>query len=164
MIMIKTLKKGSFWPLVYPLIIIKILIFYWFADRLDMMAVLEVPVLTLLFLVALFELFSVADKKWLAAGFYVLFIQLQNLRTSIIDYDDLNITICLIQYRINTFINRTIVVMKWNDHTDHFVTSDFLRKKSITTGDYRLYHFFIICVYFRFLASLEEIRNLYIVI
>ena len=71
--MIRVFKKPSWWPLAYLIFVLKTFIFYWLTDRLSMMAVLEVPVLTLLFLVALFELFSVADKKWLAAGFYVVY-------------------------------------------------------------------------------------------
>ena len=74
MIMIKTLKKGSFWPLVYPLIIIKILIFYWFADRLDMMAVLEVSALTFLFFTALFELFCLTKNRGLKIVFYLVYL------------------------------------------------------------------------------------------
>lgn len=74
MIMLKDLKKGSFWPLVYLFIIIKILIFYWLADRLDMKAVLEVSALTFLFFTALFELFCLGKNKGLKIGFYVVCI------------------------------------------------------------------------------------------
>ena len=41
----------------WPFLALKIFIFYWQTDRLDMMNVYEVPVLTVLFLFGLFALF-----------------------------------------------------------------------------------------------------------
>ncbi|MDO5147326.1 MAG: LTA synthase family protein [Eubacteriales bacterium] len=43
-----------FW-LAYPLLVMKMFVFYWQTDRLDMMDVYEVPVLTVFFLIGLFE-------------------------------------------------------------------------------------------------------------
>lgn len=72
--MSRILKKGSYWPLVYLFFILKIFIFYRLVDRLDMMAVLEVSALTFLFLLALFELFSVANNRGLRIAFYVVYL------------------------------------------------------------------------------------------
>ena len=43
-----------FW-LAYPFLALKIFIYYWQTDRLDMMNVYEVPILTVLFLFGLFD-------------------------------------------------------------------------------------------------------------
>lgn len=68
------MKLKQMWPLAYLVLIIKMLIFYWQTGRLDMMVVYEAPVLTVLFLVALFELFSVTDHKILRGAFYIIYI------------------------------------------------------------------------------------------
>lgn len=68
------MKIRHFWPLAYLFIILKIFIFYWQTDRLDMMVVYEVPLLTLLFLVTVFELFSITDNKTGRIAFYSIYI------------------------------------------------------------------------------------------
>ena len=51
-----------FW-LAYPFLALKIFIFYWQTDRLDMMRVYEVPALTVLLLFGIFELCSMGRGK-----------------------------------------------------------------------------------------------------
>ena len=62
-----------FW-LAYPFLALKIFIYYWQTDRLDMMNVYEVPILTVLFLFGLFEICSMGRGKVSRWIFYVLYI------------------------------------------------------------------------------------------
>ena len=62
-----------FW-LAYPFLALKIFIYYWQTDRLDMMNVYEVPVLTVLFLFGLFEICSMGRGKVSRWIFYVLYV------------------------------------------------------------------------------------------
>lgn len=57
----------------YPLLLIKMLIFYWQTDRLDMMNIYEVPILTWLFLVGMFELCSSIRNKGGRVLFYIFY-------------------------------------------------------------------------------------------
>lgn len=59
--------------LVWPLLALKIFIFYWQTDRLDMMDVYEVPLLTALLLFGLFEICSVGKGKAARWIFYILY-------------------------------------------------------------------------------------------
>ena len=61
-----------FW-LAYPFLALKIFIFYWQTDRLDMMRVYEVPALTVLLLFGIFELCSMGRGKAGRWIFYVLY-------------------------------------------------------------------------------------------
>ena len=61
-----------FW-LAYPFLALKIFIFYWQTDRLDMMHVYEVPALTVLLLFGIFELCSMGRGKAGRWIFYVLY-------------------------------------------------------------------------------------------
>lgn len=61
-----------FW-LVYPFLALKIFIYYWQTDRLDMMNVYEVPVLTVLMLFGLFELCSMGHGKVSRWIFYIIY-------------------------------------------------------------------------------------------
>ena len=66
-------KIKHLWPLAYLMFLLKTFIFYWQTDRLDMMIVAEVPVLTILFLVTVFEFFSLADRKAVRVSFYTIY-------------------------------------------------------------------------------------------
>lgn len=68
----KNFHIKKFW-LVYPLLLLKMLIYYWQTDRLDMMNVCEVPILTFLFLVALFEGCSMGRNRTSRYSFYLLY-------------------------------------------------------------------------------------------
>lgn len=61
-----------FW-LAYPFLVLKIFIFYWQTDRLDMMNVYEVPVITTLILFGLFEICSIRRGKISRWSFYILY-------------------------------------------------------------------------------------------
>lgn len=68
----KKLYIKKFW-LVYPLLALKVLIYYWQTDRLDMMNIYEVPILTFLFLWALFEGCSIGRNRGSKYTFYLLY-------------------------------------------------------------------------------------------
>lgn len=57
----------------WPFLALKIFIFYWQTDRLDMMNVYEVPVLTVLFLFGLFEICSMGRGKASRWIFYICY-------------------------------------------------------------------------------------------
>lgn len=61
------------WMWIYLMLVIKMLIFYWQTDRLDMLIVVEVPILTVLFLIAIVELCSIKNCKLLHILFYILY-------------------------------------------------------------------------------------------
>lgn len=63
---------GHFW-LAYPMLLLKMFIFYWQTDMLDMMAAYEVPLITSLLLFGMFELFSMKNNKALRITFYALY-------------------------------------------------------------------------------------------
>lgn len=63
---------GHFW-LAYPALVIKMIIFYWQTDMLDMMSVYEAPIITVLLLLAVFELFSVFQHKGSRIAFYIIY-------------------------------------------------------------------------------------------
>lgn len=55
----KTIIKkllAHYW-LVYPVLILKMFIYYWQTKRLDMLSIYDVPLLSLLFLLCVFEAF-----------------------------------------------------------------------------------------------------------
>ncbi len=59
--------------LAYPLFALKILIFYWVTDMLDMLVVIEVPLLTFLFLVTVYEVFSFKESRIRRIGFITVY-------------------------------------------------------------------------------------------
>lgn len=59
--------------LVYPLLAIKEFIFYWQTDRLDMLQVFPVALLTYLLLLAIYQLLSCKNSKALRWTFYILY-------------------------------------------------------------------------------------------
>ncbi|MBQ9155644.1 MAG: LTA synthase family protein [Eubacterium sp.] len=67
------MKLKKMWPLVYLVFVIKMLVFYWQTGMLDMLAVYDVPVLTVLFLAAVFELFSLKDNRAVRITFYCIY-------------------------------------------------------------------------------------------
>lgn len=66
-------KKGFPWWTIYFFVILKMFIFYWRCDMLDMMVVFDAPILTFLFFVALVELFSLGKNRGCRWGFYIIF-------------------------------------------------------------------------------------------
>lgn len=68
--MVKYLRH--FW-LAYPFLALKIFVYYWQTDRLDMMNVYEVPILTVLILFGLFELCSMGRGKVSRWIFYIIY-------------------------------------------------------------------------------------------
>lgn len=61
----KTIIKkllAHYW-LVYPVLILKMFIYYWQTKRLDMLSIYDVPLLSLLFLFCVFEAFSFKESK-----------------------------------------------------------------------------------------------------
>ena len=70
----KNMKKiiGHYW-LVYPMFLIKTILFYWQTDMLDMMKIYEAPILTVLFFVSIFEVFSFKESKARRYGFYIVY-------------------------------------------------------------------------------------------
>ena len=70
---IKRVQKRNYFWLVYPVFIIKMLIFYWQTDMLDMLTVYEVPLLTALFLIVIYELCSLGKGKPSRYSFYILY-------------------------------------------------------------------------------------------
>ncbi len=71
-------KKAKRNPIIYMLLAYlllagKELIFYWQTDRLDMMNVIPVPLLSYLFLVGIFELFSYKESRRRRWGFYIVY-------------------------------------------------------------------------------------------
>ena len=70
---IKRVQKRNYFWLVYPVFIIKMLIFYWQTDMLDMLTVYEVPLLTAFFLIVIYELCSLGKGKPSRYSFYILY-------------------------------------------------------------------------------------------
>ncbi|MCD8018036.1 MAG: LTA synthase family protein [Clostridiales bacterium] len=66
-------KRGKLFWLVYPILIGKMFIYYWQTDRLDMMSVYEVPILTVLLLIALFAICSMGRGRTGKWAFYILY-------------------------------------------------------------------------------------------
>lgn len=66
-------KKNKIWLLAYPLLAAKELIFYWQTDRLDMMGVFPVALLTYIFLLAIYELFYFKDSSFHRKSFYIIY-------------------------------------------------------------------------------------------
>lgn len=65
-------KRNYFW-LAYPVLVLKMFIFYWQTDMIDMMTVYEAPLLTVLFLIGLFELCSIGKGRGSRWSFYLLY-------------------------------------------------------------------------------------------
>ncbi len=65
--------------LVYPVLIIKTFLFYWVAGMLDMMIVYEVPLLTILFFLTLYEVFSMKESRVRRSAFTTIYIFLSVL-------------------------------------------------------------------------------------
>ena len=63
---------AHYW-LVYPVLILKMFIYYWQTKRLDMLSIYDVPLLSLLFLFCVFEVFSFKESKPRRYGFYVVY-------------------------------------------------------------------------------------------
>ena len=70
---IKRVQKRNYFWLVYPVFIIKMLIFYWQTDMLDMLTVYEAPLLTVFFLIVIYELCSLGKGKPSRYSFYILY-------------------------------------------------------------------------------------------
>lgn len=70
---IKKPKKRNYFWLVYPVFIIKMFIFYWQTDMLDMMTVFEAPLLTVFFLIVIYEMCSIGKGKASRYSFYILY-------------------------------------------------------------------------------------------
>lgn len=70
---IKKVQKRNYFWLVYPVFIIKMLIFYWLTDMLDMLTVYEAPLLTVFFLIVIYELCSLGKGKPSRYSFYILY-------------------------------------------------------------------------------------------
>lgn len=71
----KTIIKkllAHYW-LVYPVLILKMFIYYWQTKRLDMLSIYDVPLLSLLFLFCVFEAFSFKESKPRRYGFYIVY-------------------------------------------------------------------------------------------
>ena len=71
----KTIIKkllAHYW-LVYPVLILKMFIYYWQTKRLDMLSIYDVPLLSLLFLLCVFEAFSFKESKPRRYGFYIVY-------------------------------------------------------------------------------------------
>lgn len=70
----RLLKKilGHYW-LAYPVLFLKLVIFYWQTDMLDMMSVYEAPLLSALFLLCIFEVFSFKESRPRRYAFYVVY-------------------------------------------------------------------------------------------
>ena len=71
----KTIIKkllAHYW-LVYPVLILKMFIYYWQTKRLDMLSIYDVPLLSLLFLFCVFEVFSFKESKPRRYGFYIVY-------------------------------------------------------------------------------------------
>lgn len=71
----KTMMKkllGHYW-LVYPVLILKMFIYYWQTKRSDMLSIYDVPLLSLLFLFCVFEVFSFKESKPRRYGFYIIY-------------------------------------------------------------------------------------------
>ena len=71
----KTIIKkllAHYW-LVYPVLILKMFIYYWQTKRLDMLGIYDVPLLSLLFLFCVFEAFSFKESKPRRYGFYIVY-------------------------------------------------------------------------------------------
>ncbi|MDD7208509.1 MAG: LTA synthase family protein [Lachnospiraceae bacterium] len=69
----KIKKTMGHYRLVYPMMLLKLLIFYWQTDRLDLMSVYEVPILSILFLFFIYEMFSLKEGKGWRYGFYIVY-------------------------------------------------------------------------------------------
>ena len=65
-------RKSYFW-LVYPVFILKMFLFYWQTDMLDMMSVYEAPLLTVFFLIVVFEVCSIGRGKGSRYAFYLIY-------------------------------------------------------------------------------------------
>lgn len=70
---IKKFQKTNYFWLVYPVFIIKMFIFYWQTDMLDMMTVYDAPLLTVFFLIVIYELCSLGKGKPSRYSFYILY-------------------------------------------------------------------------------------------
>ena len=57
----------------YPVLILKMFIYYWQTKRLGMLSIYDVPLLSLLFLFCVFEVFSFKESKPRRYGFYVVY-------------------------------------------------------------------------------------------
>lgn len=63
----------SFW-LIYPLLLLKIFIFYWQTDMLDMMVVYQAPMITVLILFTLVEILSAGNRRFFRIAFYAVYV------------------------------------------------------------------------------------------
>lgn len=63
----------KFWP-VYLILLLKVFVFYWQTDMLDMMVVFEAPLITICLLLTLLELCSLKDSRPLRWTFYFIYI------------------------------------------------------------------------------------------